>query len=596
MKVAHGIGLLTLLLAASVSAQDLSQIKWETNNEDPPIGDPARAIKGGTLNDHMPGFPKTFRTFGPNSNEMWANWRNGYMQAIGVISRHPQTDRFIPGLASHWAVMEDNKTVYFKLDPDAMWSDGVPITSADYVFALETMKNPAILDPFVNQLANDYYESVEAIDTHTIKVIGKQPSWRALEDLAIGPMPKHAIKIEPGWEVRDNYTPPVVQGPYTIGEVKKGESVELVRNPSWWGYKKHYYKGMFNPDRIVMRVIADREATLDFFKKGELDFYMVMSARQWATELELQEVAKGWMHKRMIYTQTPDGMSGIGMNLKQPIFQNKDFRKAIQYGFNFERLNREIMFDAYFRKVSAFDGTEYANPNLKGYGFQPKLAVEHLRKAGFAKVGSDGIRVNDAGQRATFTLIYGTEAFNRHLGVIQQDYKRLGVEINLQYLEPSTYFEKVREKASEAFMVSMTGGFYPEPYQYFASTFADEPQTNNFWAFKNEEADKLIDTYRFNMDKPQRLAAMHRLDELIADEAFYLPFWSASFMRFLYWDYVEFPADYFPRRTESYMENPVYWINSEKKAALEKAMKDGQTLPASGVPVEIDPHGVKPKG
>ena len=53
------------------------------------------------------------------------------------------------------------------------------------------------------------------------------------------------------------------------------------------------------------------------------------------------------------------------MNLEAPIFQNKDFRKAMQYLFNFERLNRNLMYNEYFRQVSFFEGTEYANPDAQ---------------------------------------------------------------------------------------------------------------------------------------------------------------------------------------------------------------------------------------
>ena len=51
-------------------------------------------------------------------------------------------------MATHWAVQPDQKTIYFKLDPDARWSDGKPITADDYVFTLEMMRSKFIVDPF----------------------------------------------------------------------------------------------------------------------------------------------------------------------------------------------------------------------------------------------------------------------------------------------------------------------------------------------------------------------------------------------------------------------------------------------------------------
>ena len=66
------------------------------------------------------------------------------------------------------------------------------------------------------------------------------------------------------------------------------------------------------------------------------------------------------------------------MNLEAPIFQNKEFRIALQYLFNFERLNRNLMYNEYFRLKSFFEGTEFANPNLQSYEFSSEKAREHL--------------------------------------------------------------------------------------------------------------------------------------------------------------------------------------------------------------------------
>ena len=95
---------------------------------------------------------------------------------------HPVTDKFIPMMATHWSIQPDRKTIYFKLDPDARWSDGKPVTADDYVFTLEMMRSKFIVDPFYNTYAEEYFESVDKIDDHTIRIVGKRPSWRPLYD------------------------------------------------------------------------------------------------------------------------------------------------------------------------------------------------------------------------------------------------------------------------------------------------------------------------------------------------------------------------------------------------------------------------------
>ena len=110
-----------------------ADVRWVTNDEDPPIGS-ARAIRGGTLNSSIDAYPLTFRLVGPNSNDAFASWNRAFTMNFALVMRHPNTDRFIPWMATHWAVMDDQPTLYFKLDRDARFSDGKPVTARDYVF------------------------------------------------------------------------------------------------------------------------------------------------------------------------------------------------------------------------------------------------------------------------------------------------------------------------------------------------------------------------------------------------------------------------------------------------------------------------------
>ncbi len=566
-------------------------IQWETNMDDPPIGSP-EAKKGGTLTSYLSGFPKTFRLYGPNANEAFANWSRPTSMDIALTMLHPTTDNFVPILATHWAVMDDHKTVYYKLNEDARWSDGEPITADDFVYAYEFLSSPLIRDPNMNQLMDDYYESVTKIDDYTIRIVGKNESWRPLYDYNLSPVPEHATNLTETWVEEANYEPPVVQGPYTISDYKIGELVVLERDPEWWGYDHKYFEGVFNVDRIKLIMIADAERAFDYFKKGRIDFYQIGSSRLWETQMDLEEFDKGWMHRKLVFNQQPQGLYGMIMNLNTPLLQNKDFRKALQYLFHFDELNQELMYGAYYRSVSAFEGTEYENEELEPYGFNPRKAVEHLKAAGFGKRGNDGIRVNEQGQRASLTLTYGAPTFTRHLTVIQNVYKRAGVELQLNMVEPVSYFEKLREKAFEVSMVSMTGGFYPDPYQYFHSDGKDKPQTNNFFNFGGADTDELIDTYRFSMDEEERLSAMKELDRIIQEEAFYIPFWTAPYIRLAYWDYVRFPDFYLPKRAQSMMEYQVWWVEPEQRKRVEEAMANGTALEPSRQ-IEVDPYGVK---
>jgi microcin C transport system substrate-binding protein len=155
---------LVVLLALPLHAQEPVRlppgIVWETNYEEPPIGS-ADAIKGGTFNDWMTSYPLTFRLVGPNSLDAFANYNRLFTMEFSLVKRHPITDAYIPWMATAWSVQPDQKTVYVKLDPDARWSDGEPITADDWVFTYEMMQSPHIVDPGVASIAEETWESVD---------------------------------------------------------------------------------------------------------------------------------------------------------------------------------------------------------------------------------------------------------------------------------------------------------------------------------------------------------------------------------------------------------------------------------------------------
>ena len=63
---------------------------------------------------------------------------------------------------------------------------------------------------------------------------------------------------------------------------------------------------------------------------------------------------------------------------------------------------------------------------------------------------------------------------------------------------------------------------------------------------------------------------MRRIDEIVHDEAFYIPFWTAPYIRLAYWDYVRFPEFYLPKRTEQFMDWLVYLDRSRKRRPRSK--------------------------
>jgi microcin C transport system substrate-binding protein len=590
---------------------------WETNEEDPPIGS-AQAIRGGTLRHSIDAYPLTLRLMGPNSNDAFATWNRLSTFRFTLVKRHPVSDRYMPWMATHWSVQPDQRTIFLKLDPDARWSDGQPVTARDYVFTLEMMRSPHIVDPYYNSYAERHLESVDAVDTHTLRIVGKKRSWRPLADYAeMWPSPAHVHKLDADWVKRTTNEPQVVPGPYVVGERVRGESVSFERVANWWGDRKKRFQGLYNYQTIQLRIIPS-ERRLDWLRRGEIDTMEGTSARSWNEDFTFPAVRNHWVRRARLMTEWPSGLYGLHMNLAAPIFRDKRVRQAMQHLVNFERVNDNLMYGEFVRQRSFFDGTEYASPKVRSYAFDPARARELLAQAGwrrpselrqsslwarvghvlrgllFTRTDTDDVLENERGEKLSFTLVHGSKGLERHLTVMQQEFRRAGVDMRLRLLEPGTAFERGLERKYEMTMTSRTTSFYPGPRQYLHTEFKAKTNNNNIWGFGSEEVDALIGIYEEDLDPQARRRAMHRIDEIVHDEAFYIPFWRAPFIRAVYWDYVRYPAHWIPPRTEQLTDHLVTWIDPARRAALEQAMRENRPLPAEG-PLDKDFYRLREK-
>jgi len=168
---------------------------WETNTDDEAFASP-NAKRGGEFRTSMLSFPLTLRTFGPDANGGFANYlRAGQMQLIGL---HPNTLKYIPMLAREWAFDPDGKTVYYRLDREAHWSDGLPVTADDFVFTLNMMRSKFIVDPWSNNNYTNNIVDVVKHDEYTFSIVGASPKPREeiMVEYGFGPEPRQFHKLD----------------------------------------------------------------------------------------------------------------------------------------------------------------------------------------------------------------------------------------------------------------------------------------------------------------------------------------------------------------------------------------------------------------
>lgn len=578
-----------------------ADLTWEDGSQLPEIGS-NKAVKGGTLYNTIQDFPRTLRRVGPDSNGSFRPFLLDYT-TLQIAHRHPNEFDYHPGLAESWAVDMENKTVYVKLNANAKWSDGVPITSDDFMFMFYMYQSPYIVAPWYNNWYSTQYINITKFDDHhfSITIPEAKPDMdsRVLE---LRPAPQHFYK-----ELGDDYVERYqwkfqpTTGPYVIEEkdIKKGVSIALTRNKDWWAKDNKFWKHRYNPDRVHISVIRDTPKVFEAFKRGDLDQFGLNLAEYWYDKLpdSDKDVQAGYIHKSVFYNQHPRPTYGLWMNSHKPLLDNVDIRTGIQHAANWQLVIDKFFRGDYTRMQTSSDGYgEFSHPTLKSRLYNIDKAQEFFAKAGFVDRGPDGILVNGKGERLSFTLTTGYESLKDILTIMKEEASKTGLEFRVEVLDGTAGWKKVQEKKHDIMFsaLSVSLEMYPRFWETYHSdnaynnAFLEDgsvnpertvkTQTNNMEMIALKEMDDMIDTYRASDDKREMIKLAHDMTQLHHDYASFSPGFYQPFYRVGHWRWIRYPDDFNVKHSRSAGEYWVHWIDTEMKKETLAAEKSDKTF------------------
>ncbi len=577
---------------------------WTSNDHLAEIGSP-EAKKGGTQYGALQDFPQTLRAVGPDAN---GSFRTYLVDDVGMTlaHKHPGTLELFPGLAESWSVDWDSQTVYIKLDPAATWSDGQPITAADYQFMFWFYRSPYIMEPWYNNFYSTTYTNITRYDDHTISItMAERKPDMDERGLLLNPIPRHFYR-EMGDDFVERYQwvfPPTT-GAYVIRDedIRKGRSIALTRNKDWWARDKKHWRYRYNPDRIQFSVIRDTPKMFEAFKRGDIDQFGLGLAEYWYEKLPDTDpdVQAGYIHKTTFYNQRPRPPFGLWINTAQPLLDNRDIRIGIGHAINWDLVIEKFFRGENERLNTATDGFgEFSHPTLKAREFDLARAQEYFAKAGFSRRGADGILVNDAGQKLSFSLSTSYESMRDVLTILRQEAAKAGLDLRLEILDSTVGFKKAREKQHDITFVAFGTPIevYPRFWENYHSdnawdrAFLEDgsvnparkikTQTNNLESLAVLEMDQLIDRYQASSDRQEMIALAHQISELHHEHASFVPGFYQGFFRVGNWRWVRYPEDFSYKHAEGAGELFVHWIDTAMKEETLAAKREGKTFEPS---------------
>lgn len=535
------------------------------------------ATKGGELKFPITDFPATFRAYGKDENSQVTRMIHG-MVFEPLITVNPITLEFLPVLASHWKVDPDGQTYWFRIDPNARFSDGQPVTSDDIVATYNLAVDSTILSPATNVFYKEF-DAPEVISKYMFKVHAKQKGWKNL--LYFGGtsiLPAHIIKGMSGKEYLEKfqYDMPPGSGPYVVRpeDINNGKLVSLTRRTNWWAAEKPTNRGQYNFDKVTLLVVRDERLELEKFKKGEVDLYLIRRAQWYEEEFKFDEVKRGLIQVRRIFTDEPQGVSGLVFNMRKPPFNDPKVREAFGYLFNREGLVKNLMYNAYLMTDSYYPGSVYENPNNPKIRYNPEKAAQLLAEAGYTKRNQEGILVNEKTGQPLVVEMPITEDAVRIMTPVQQDLKKAGVKLDFKKVDGPTQFKMLNERNFSIAYMNWGGLLYPNPKTAFHSELADIPNTSNLAGFKNTRADELIDREQITFEQEERVKILRELDSILIDSKQYALAWYAPFTRVAYWNKFGQPDAYLSKISDWTSIISSWWASPEKTKKLNEALKD----------------------
>ena len=549
------------------------------------FGDP-RAVKGGAINYIHTLFPRTMRIYGQNSSQVLNSQTIQNVCYEPLLRLHPITLEFVPSLASHWKISEDKMQFWFRIDPDARWSDGAPVTSADVIATWDLLMDETILEPS-NQIIYGKFERPVAESKYIVTVKAKTLNWRNLLYFgnSMSLLPAKYLDELDGTAYLEEYLFKLLPGtgPYTIHQkdIINQESYTLTRREDYWAKNNPQTRYKYNFDKIKISIVKDNDA-LEFekLKKGEVDFKEISRSRRWIEECDFEATQQGWLKKQKVYSDRPPGTSGYSFNMRKWPFDDKRVRYAFSYLYNREQMNREMYYNEYDMMNSLYSGTVYENPNNPKFHHNPEKAVQLLNDAGYTKRNDEGWLVHEPSGKILKFEIQTPKTYEYMITPVQQMMKEYGIDMQIKFVDYNTMIKNINERNFTLGMTAYSGSSFPNPETSLKSELADQNDNNDITGFKSKRVDELLEEYDICFNQERRIEIIREIDSIFNEVHGKSYSIVRNYIRMMWWDKFGYPEWMFERHQgDRWSIFSYWWVDTDKKTKLSNAMEKNESLP-----------------
>ena len=444
----------------------------------------------------------------------------------------------------------DRSWVTFTLRPEARFHDGTPITVADVIFSIKTLRKKG------RPNHRRYYSKVEKIEQpgpRQVKFTFVHEPGTARDrelPLIMGLMPI----LSKNYYTKNDITkttllPPMGSGPYQVDSVDPGHSITYTRVADYWGRHLPINRGQNNFEKISYVFFRDSNVAYEAFNAGEYDIRRESNPTRWANSAKLPSILDGTIKRTELDNGRPAGMHALALNTRRWIFST--------YAFDFEWMNKTLFHDSYKRTNSFFVNSELAAKGLPG---PEELAVlepfrNRLPQEVFTEVytpphtgGSSTIRRNlqtardllteagwkiegkklvhsNSGKLMTFEILLVSPSNERVVLPFTRNLERLGITARVRTVDSAQYQARIEEYDFDMVVRTWRVTLSPGNEQgfYWGSRSANTPGTRNLPGIQNPVIDALIEKIVAAPNRESLIARTRALDRVLLSGHYVIP-------------------------------------------------------------------------
>jgi peptide/nickel transport system substrate-binding protein len=467
----------------------------------------------------------------------FAQWANDLVQ--GSLFDVSDTLEFVPKLIEEIPTVEnggisEDYTVYtVTIKEGLLWSDGTPLTAADFVFTFEMVNDPAN-NMLQGGTIRDALETVELVDDLTFRLTFNAPKPFA-EDIIGSPgistiLPAHifqsvyeaegSIEFAP-----ENQDPTVFSGPYVLSEWRRGESMTFEANPN-------YILGQPQIGRIIIRFFPDTDSQYAALQAGQLDFVPNVSEGDKPRIAEFEGVSQvtvfgGYIESLWLNVRTEEYPRA-----GHPALQDVRVRQAIRFALDRQAISDQLLAGTVSPTDSIYAGSPFENPDLGVTAHDPAAAEALLDEAGWVDSNGDGTRDMD-GVELVLRYSSTTAGWRNNIqAVVQQQLAAVGIGTILEAYPASEFFASwsdgginalgeydIAQYANNTALTNPANVTINEALACSQLVGDMNPGGQNFTGFCNEAMDAAALLTQTSLDADERLAAAYEIQDIMRENA-----------------------------------------------------------------------------